>query len=278
MTSGPWSDDEISVTVDVYFRMLTLELAGESYTKTEFRREIEREVDRSSGAIEYKFNNVSAVLDELGAVWIPGFKPLRNVQDRLRTVVRERFEADTDLRSFMLKAVADGDIPLSDLGAEVDPPATDWPVARGARVGVLDINFAAIESANRALGRAGEESVVAAERQRLSTAGREDLAAEVRHASAVDGDGLGYDVRSFQGFTDQPVFIEVKTTRYGKEVPFYISGNEVEASIELGPAYRLWRLYRYGRPDTGHYRLPGPLTQHARLRPETYRGLPSVGR
>lgn len=277
VASGPWSDDEIGVTVDVYFRMLTLELAGETYTKTEFRREVERDVERSSGAIEYKFNNVSAVLDELGAVWIPGYKPLRNVQDRLRTVVRERFDADSDLRAFMLKAVADGDVARSELGAEVDPPAADWPAGRGSRVAVLDINFAAIESSNRALGRAGEESVVAAERERLATAGREDLAAEVRHVSVVDGDGLGYDVQSFQGLTDEPVFIEVKTTRYGKEVPFYISGNEVEASIDLGPAYRLWRLYRYGKPDTGYYRLPGPLTQHARLRPDTYRGLPSVG-
>ena len=131
MAHGPWSDDEIGVTVDVYFRMLTLELAGESYTKTEFRREVERDVDRSSGAIEYKFNNVSAVLDELGAVWIPGFKPLRNVQDRLRTVVRERFKADSDLRAFMLKAVADGDVDPSELGAEVDPPNADWPGGRG---------------------------------------------------------------------------------------------------------------------------------------------------
>lgn len=277
MASGPWSDDEIGVTVDVYFRMLTLELAGENYTKTEFRREVERDVDRSSGAIEYKFNNVSAVLDELGAVWIPGYKPLRNVQDRLRTFVRERFKADCDLRALMLKAVADGDVARSELGAEVDPPAADWPAGAGGRVGVLAINFAAIESSNRALGRAGEESVVAAERERLVVGGREDLAAEVRHVSVVDGDGLGYDVQSFQGLTDQPVFIEVKTTRYGKEVPFFISVNELEASIDLGPAYRLWRLYRYGKPDTGYYWLPGPLTRHARLLPDTYRGLPSVG-
>ncbi|WP_241005466.1 hypothetical protein [Nocardioides sp. zg-1228] len=47
-------------------------------------------------------------------------------------------------------------------------------------------------------------------------------------------------------------------------MPFYISGTEVEASIDLGPAYRLWRVYRYGKVDTGYYRLPGPLTQHAR--------------
>ena len=232
---------------------------------------------RSSGAIEYKFNNVSAVLDEMRAVWIPGYKPLRNVQERLRTVVRERFEADADLRSFMLKAVADSGVVRAELGAEVDPPTADWPEGRGRRAGVLDVNFAAIESANRALGRAGEETVLDAERERLSIGGRNDLAAEVRHVSVVDGDGLGYDIQSFHGVTEEPVFIEVKTTRYGKEVPFYISENEVEASNDLGPSYRLWRLYRYGKPDTGYYRLPGPLSRHAQLKPDTYRGLPSTG-
>ncbi|GAB3078005.1 DUF3883 domain-containing protein [Intrasporangium mesophilum] len=264
------------MTVDVYFRMLTLELAGERYTKTEFRREVERDVARSSGAIEYKFNNVSAVLDEMGAVWIPGYKPLRNVQDRLRTVVRERFEADADLRSFMLKAIADSGVVRSELGAEVDPPAADWPKGHRSRVGVLDVSFAAIEAANRALGRAGEETVLNAERERLSIGGRSDLAAEVRHISVLDGDGLGYDIQSFHALTDEPVFIEVKTTRYAKEVPFYISENEVEASNDLGPSYQLWRLYRYGKPDKGYYRLPGPLSRHAQLKPDTYRGLPST--
>ena len=72
VASGPWSDEEIAVIVDVYFQMQTLELAGETYTKTYFRREVDRDVDRSSGAIDYKFNNLSAVLDELRAVWIPG--------------------------------------------------------------------------------------------------------------------------------------------------------------------------------------------------------------
>ena len=277
VAAGPWNDDEVGATVDVYFRMLTLELAGETYTKTEFRREVEREVPRSSGAIEYKFNNISAVLDEMDAVWIPGYKPLRNVQGRLRTVVRERFEADAELRSFMLKAVADSDVVRSELGTEVDPPTADWSVDGGRRVGALSINFAAIEASNRALGRAGEETVLNAERFRLSTGGRDDLASEVRHVSMVDGDGLGYDIQSFWGLTDEPVFIEVKTTRYGKELPFYISANEVKSSNDLGPAYRLWRLYRYGKPDTGYYRLPGPLARHAQLQPDTYRGLPSVG-
>lgn len=122
--------NKIGATVDVYFRMLTLELAGENYTKTEFRREVERDVDRSSGAIEYKFNNVSAALDGLGAVWSPATTTAEragSIADR-----RERFEADSDLRSFMPKAVADGDVAPSELGVEVDPPAVDWPAARDA--------------------------------------------------------------------------------------------------------------------------------------------------
>ena len=277
VASGPWSDDEIDVTVDVYFRMLTFELAEEKYVKAEFQREVGRSVDRSPGAIAKKFSNVSAALDEINAVWIPGYKPLANMQDRLRTVVRERFEADSELRAFMLKAVADGDVESSVLGAEVEPPTADWPERSRARMGVVDIDFAAIESSNRALGRAGETSVVDAERSRLSIGGRADLAAEVRHASLVDGDGLGYDIQSFHELTDQPVFIEVKTTRYAKEVPFYISDNEVEASNDLGPAYRLLRLYRYGKPETGYYRLLGPLARNAQLKPDIYRGLPAIG-
>ncbi|HET7385093.1 MAG TPA: DUF3883 domain-containing protein [Nocardioidaceae bacterium] len=276
MASGPWSDDEIETTVDVYFRMLTFELAGERYTKSEFRREVEREVARSAAAIEYKFNNVSAILDEMGAVWIPGYKPLRNVQERLRTVVQERFETDHDLRSLMLKAVADDAIETALLGDEVDPPLVDWPERQGTRRGVVDINFAAIESSNRALGRAGEVTVLDAERSRLQLGGREDLAAEVRHVSVVDGDGLGYDIQSFHDLTDEPVFIEVKTTRYGKELPFYISGSEVEASNDLGPAYRLRRLYRYGKRDGAFYTLLGPLARNAQLKPDVYRGLPAV--
>ena len=49
VATGPWSDDEINTTVDIYFQMLTLELAEESYVKAEYQREIARTVDRSIG-------------------------------------------------------------------------------------------------------------------------------------------------------------------------------------------------------------------------------------
>lgn len=67
---------------------------------------------RSEGSLEFKFQNVSAALDELGAVWISGYKPRRNVQQLLRECVTERF---VDLRHDMMRAVeapADEDAPL----------------------------------------------------------------------------------------------------------------------------------------------------------------------
>jgi hypothetical protein len=45
------------------------------------------------------------------------------------------------------------------------------------------------------VGLRGEPLVVKREQQRLTAAGRADLAARVRHVSAVEGDGAGYDMQ-----------------------------------------------------------------------------------
>ena len=123
--------------------MLTLELAEESYVKAEYQREIARTVDRSSGRIGKKFNNISAVLDEINAVWIPGYKPLSNLQGRLREVVVDRFTSDAELRAFMLRSVED---PTSSrvhsVSRSIRRPrlaGTPWH-----RAGVVGIDFAAM--------------------------------------------------------------------------------------------------------------------------------------
>jgi hypothetical protein len=276
VATGDWSKEEVDVTVDVYFQMLTLELAGEPYVKAEFHREVAKTVDRSMGAIAKKFSNVSAALDELNAVWIPGFKPLPNLQGRLREAVRDRFEGDAELRAFMLQAVVDQDVTPSPLGGEVEPPEVGWPLNSHGAVRIGHLDYAAVEAANRALGRAGEQAVIAAERARLTEAGRTDLAELVRHSSVEDGDGLGYDIQSFRGISDEPSYLEVKTTKYAKEVPFFVSENEVDVSNDLGAAYRLIRVFRYGRTGTGYYAIEGPLTRNAQLRASTYLGLPAA--
>lgn len=268
-----WSESEVDHVVDTYFSMLTLELAGERYSKTEFRRSLAGEVTRSKGSLEFKLQNVSAVLDELGAVWISGYKPRRNVQQLLRERVSARFADAQDLRHDMMRAVeAPADLDEA-LGPPAEAPTTEAPSRSSARVG-RHVDFAALESGNRSLGEAGERAIVNFERWSLTRKGREDLAAEVRHVSIEDGDGLGYDVRSYDPHTDEQLFIEVKTTRYSRELPFYVTRNELEFSAEAGGAFRLARVYQFGR-GAEHFRLSGSLRDSLWLDPRTYVGGPA---
>ena len=92
------------------------------------------------------------------------------------------------------------------------------------------------------LGFAGQKLVLDYEKRRLSEAGREDLAARVRHVAVEEGDGAGYDIQSF---TDDGAIrhIEVKTTSGPAETDFFITENELEFARENERTYSLYRVY-----------------------------------
>lgn len=79
----PWSDQEIDLIVADYFEMLRLELAGEAFVKSHRNAVLQEMIKRSAGSIEYKHQNISAVLQALGEPWIIGYKPARNYQKAL---------------------------------------------------------------------------------------------------------------------------------------------------------------------------------------------------
>ena len=80
-----WLDEEIDATVREYFLMMEKVDRGEKFVKTHVYKALEQEFPaRSWKAFERKFCNISAVLDEMGKGWLPGLKPLRNIQNRLR--------------------------------------------------------------------------------------------------------------------------------------------------------------------------------------------------
>ncbi|GAB3025307.1 hypothetical protein GCM10027098_22290 [Bowmanella dokdonensis] len=63
-----WSEQEITATVADYIRMLTLELAGQSYNKTEHRKALLTKLNnRSEAAVELKHQNIN--LSILSPVW-----------------------------------------------------------------------------------------------------------------------------------------------------------------------------------------------------------------
>jgi len=122
---------------------------------------------------------------------------------------------------------------------------------------------------NRALGRAGEEFVVALERRRLNEANQPELARCVRWVAREEGDGAGYDVLSFDD-SSQPRLIEVKTTNGSARTPFYLSRNEREVASQKPDQWRIYRVHLFASEPRVFMVVP-PLDRVLRLRPEVWR-------
>ena len=127
------------------------------------------------------------------------------------------------------------------------------------------ISYLEREARNASLGRAGEEFVLNFERARLIRLGQESLADRVEHIAVTEGDGAGFDIRSFEA-DGRDRFIEVKTTAYGKQVPFFVSQNEVAVSQNYSDHYHLYRVFRF-RDDPRLFTLTGALDRICTLSP-----------
>ena len=140
-----------------------------------------------------------------------------------------------------------------------------WLTRRGRRT-----DFAELDALNRRLGKLGEEFVVNVEKHRLLSLGRDDLAQRVQWLSQSVGDGLGFDVLSFDDANDSERFLEVKTTGLGKHFPFYVSLNEVNCSKDVPDQYHLYRVFDFSRSPR-LYILQGSLDTLCQLEPIQFR-------
>src|SRR5208282_3270140 len=78
-----WQDDELDAIVGDYFAMLAADLSGLPYVKSRHSEALMAQIGRTHRSVEFKHQNISAVLDELGMPWIPGYKPKRNYQNAI---------------------------------------------------------------------------------------------------------------------------------------------------------------------------------------------------
>ena len=133
-----------------------------------------------------------------------------------------------------------------------------------------------IEKAKRdsKIGFSGEEFIYEFERNRLNSLGKHKLADKVLWASKEIGDGLGYDILSYDEEDESYIFIEVKTTKNNIKIPFYLSSNELNVSIEKGLRYKIYRLFDFPK-NPYIYIIPGPLNENLELTPLTYLAIPS---
>lgn len=273
----PWSDTENAVTVRAYLNMLEQELTGQHYSKTQYRREVAERIGRSEASLEWKFRNVSAVLADQRCVYVRGYKPAVNYQDSLADEVTRQVRGRPDFFHKMDTAVDRDAADLLDLNwtdsvMPTEVLITDGPHRLHTRGYHTD--YVAREAANKSLGDRGERAVVRRERSILEAAGRRDLAEQVRHVSLEDGDGWGYDVKSFEPNGEER-HLEVKTTRQSINWPMIVSRHEVRVSESKPEHYVLMRLYNFG-DGTGYYELHGAISATCDLDPLDYLALPKA--
>lgn len=277
-----WSRLEVEATVADYLDMLDKELREEPYSKSEHRKRLRRVLDRrSDGAVEFKHQNISAVLIELGLPYVEGYKPARNYQDLLFEVINDRIRGASGLLSVVGEEVDRParvpdveDILSRMVGAPRSEQENQYRAVRErsqTRLGTL--NYLLRESRNASLGAAGEEFVVAFERARLVAARQESLAAKIEQVSQTRGDHEGYDVLSFD--TDgRERLIEVKTTAFGPLTPFFVSSNQVRQSQEFSSRYQVYRVFRF-RKDPHLFALAGAINENFELEAREFLARPA---
>jgi hypothetical protein len=274
-----WSRAEVEATVSAYLEMLRLELQRVDFNKAERNRAVQSVTGRSRTAIEFKHQNISAVLRNLNFPWVDGYKPMGNFQALLAGVVEEVIVNDS-----IVNALAEGAVERNDFEQTVPPDLLPMLVAapaenpeRSARVqdgpertpmpGRRD--YIEREARNSALGTAGELLVLQYEHRRLWTAGKRRLADRIDHVASTRGDHLGYDIRSFDE-SGRERFVEVKTTQFGRMTPFFATRNEVEVSKNEADRYQVYRVFSYAK-NPRLFVLPGPMAQTCTLLPTIYR-------
>ena len=273
-----WTRHEVAAVVGVYLHMLRMQLMGQTPNKAEHNRQLQAMLPaRSKASIEYKHCNTSAVLVELGVPPLIGYKPLFNYQRLLMTVVSEALGKDSRLDEAAIRQVeTPAEAPLIDSFERfvVAPPeGQKLPTYdQYGRVGDRPLvvrDYLQREARNRSLGSAGEDLVMRYEAQRLHAAGTRRLADRIEHVSKTKEDGAGFDILSFE--TDgRERFIEVKTTAYIAETPFYVSRNELSFSTEEAAKFHLYRLFDF-RKRPRMFTLAGALDATCRLDPASYR-------
>lgn len=277
-----WSEQEVEVAVEDYFNMLQLELNGLKYNKTEHRHALmERLNNRSNGSVELKHQNISAVLIEMGIPYIDGYKPRFNYQ---RTILPEAISSYLSSKpeiqslfqkdSFVIPSIPS----IADFLAAMEAPPTSEKseVLAVAESHVIfnpaGVNYLEMEAQNQSLGEAGEQFVINFERARLLHAGKDSLSERIEQISETVGPSAGFDILSFnENGADR--YIEAKTTKYGKNTPFFVTPNELEFSRKNATSYFLYRVFKF-RAEPRLFALHGYLQDKCRLKPSQYLARP----
>lgn len=272
-----WDKTEIELLLKDYFAMLALELKGEKYNKTEFRRNLlEKLPHRKKGAIEFKHQNVSAVMARSGLPYIKGYVPLYHLQQTLADLVTDFLSVNKWLREdfehFACQSIKSEDLEsVNFLKVKKEAPQinTKEKLDKVRVRQVFKQNYLRLEQENKMTGDLGEKFAFEYEIWRLQNSVNPDLAKKVEWVSRYD-DGAGFDILSKRE-DGSDIFIEVKSTKLGKEAPFFFSKNENEFSEKNSADFHLYRVFSLNR-NPKLYIQQGRFADFCKVEPVSFKG------
>lgn len=272
-----WSEIEAELITADYFSMLAGELKGISVNKTQHRRALQKLLNkRSESSIEFKHQNISAVLVNLGLPFISGYKPLYNYQKILEDKVIEFLIGnkvfELNFKEFSEKEVR-GKFDESNFSKIlVNPPKSE--IAKEPAISYdrkpIKVNYLEKEQRNLSLGEAGEELIVEYEKWKLRSIGKDILAEKVEWVSKEQGDGAGFDILS-KDKSGKDKYIEVKTTKLSKETPFFFTKNEMDFSVVRSDKYHLYRVFNFAK-EAKMFIKQGSLSSICHYYPISFKG------
>lgn len=271
-----WSEYEVKLIVSDYFLMLSKEISGISYKKSEHRKNILPLLNnRSEGSVEFKHQNISAVLINLGQPYIKGYLPRLNYQrildDAVVEYLTQNIIIEEQFKYFAEKKVEPNQkIDFENLLIKAPKVRIVEESYQINKKNPLKINYLEREQSNNRLCFLGEELVLNFEKWYLIKVGKENLVEKIRWISKEEGDSAGFDILS-KNINGSDKYIEVKTTKLGKETPFFFSRNELLFSQNHYNDYNLFRLINFDS-DVKLFIKTGSLDTICNSVPVTFKG------
>lgn len=268
----------IRAAIREYFAMLEAELRGRAGQSD--RRHWQAGTGADQVARERHHQHISSTLLDQGLPYAVARPPLPGAPGQLRRAVGEYLRNHPEIFIWMESAVFRPEprhdfsrVHLLDRLVDRPPsPTAPLPPAGSSDVPLLGADFLAGEQRNRSLARAGEAFVLEFERQRLRAEGLHKYAASIEDAAEEQGDIAGYDIQTWNA-DGEAMFIRVKTTRFGRETPFYLSANELSVAAAHDHRYWIYRVFDFHqRPRL--YRIRGPIDRQCQLAASAYRAAP----
>ncbi|MEU5839578.1 DUF3883 domain-containing protein [Streptomyces diacarni] len=279
----PWNNFELDLIVRRYLQLYVRVVTGEKIVKERIYREISEELKvRSVSSVALKMSNISSVMLGLGWPHIPRLGPMPHIQNALVDHVSRGINRIKELDNAVADLVNQKPVELAVEAEIINTIPKTLKLDESFRSDIslnATRDYIQLEAKNAQLGLAGEISILEYEEKRLRNLGAVKLANRIEHVSVTKGDGLGYDIHSFEA-DGRDKLIEVKTTTGSNYVPFYVSRNELRVSQDQSDFYCLSRVYDYPlshtpRQKVKFYELNGRLDRTCELRTETFAAVPN---